>query len=70
MSRRKSSGETDTFPQRSVRVPLIRSGITAATGSDRNETDTERRGTMIGKKRKGTEAARRELLRKLRFEFV
>lgn len=70
MSRRKSSGKTETLPQRSVRVPLIRSGITAATGSDRNETDTERRGAMIGKKRKGTEAARRELLRKLRFEFV
>lgn len=74
MSRRKSSGETETLPQRSVRVPLRRSGIATATGSDRNETDRERerRGAMIGKERKdvGTEAAGRELLPEPRFEFV
>lgn len=63
MPRRKSGGETETLPQRSARVPALRSGITAATGSDRSETDTGRRGAMRGRKRKdvGTEAAPRKL---------
>lgn len=53
MSRRKSSGETETLPQRSGRGPAIGSGITAATRSDRNEPDTERRGARRGRKRLG-----------------
>lgn len=72
MRRRKSGGETETWPQRSVRVPVIRSGITTATGSDRNEIVTERRGVMRGRKRKdeGTEAAQRKLQPKLRLAFA
>lgn len=72
MSRRKSGSETETLPPRSVRVPTIRSGVTAATGSGRNETDTGRRGAMRRRKRKdvGTEAAQRKLQRKLRLVFA
>lgn len=72
MSRRKSGGKTETLPQRGMRAPAIRPGITAATGSDRNKNDTERRGDMRGRRRKdvGTDAARRKLQRKLRFAFV
>lgn len=72
MSRRRSGGGTETLPQRSVRVPVIRSGITMATGSDRNGTDTERRGAMRGRKRSdmATDGAQRKLQRKLKFVFA
>lgn len=72
MFSKKSGGETETWPRRSVRVPAIRSGITVVTGNDRNETDTERGGVMGGRKRKdeGTEAAGRKLQPKLRSAFA
>lgn len=61
MYRKKSGDGTETSRQRAL---VMRAGVTAATGSDRNETNTERGSSERGRKRKGiiteTEAAQRE----------
>lgn len=50
--RMKSGGETEKWRPRDAGAVATRSGITAATGSGRNETDAERRGSGSGGTRK------------------
>lgn len=66
--RMRSGGETEMWRPRDAGALATRSGITAATGSGRNETHAERRGSGSGGKRKDvvTEAEAAQIKGRLR----